>query len=199
MLLAAEHVRATQTRRRRNCTTSVLNLPPTSVPTTTRRHLQARPSSGYVLLRLRRAAALTALPGCTSARRWAWPCRVRFMSVNRTLRAPATSAPASRQMHATACSRGKACVDSTPEVAGGKMVAQGIELPVEGAPARAAKDAQAHQEHAELGWDRTSWWWGDIDGSAAKPACESSSAREFRKASRTRAHRWLGLRVAASL
>ena len=92
-----------------------------------------------------------ALSGCTSARGWAWPCRVRgetivwhqrltethataagrwqrprcavrsatgtsrFMSANRTLRA--TRAPASRQTRATACSRGKARVDRTPEVA----------------------------------------------------------------------------------
>ena len=51
----------------------------------------------------------------TSMRRASATGTSRFMSANRTLRA--TRAPPSRQTRATACSRGKARVDRTPEVA----------------------------------------------------------------------------------
>ena len=79
------------------------------------------------------------------------------------------------------------------------MIAQGIELPMAGASARGHAQAP-QQEHAELGaGDRDVRVGGrDMKG----PACESSNARdagESSGASRTRAHRRLGLRVAASL
>jgi len=54
-----------RTRGPSTCTASVPNLPPVPMPTTTNRQRRARPSSGYVL---RRATAMTAQPGWTSAR-----------------------------------------------------------------------------------------------------------------------------------
>ena len=54
----------------------VLNRPPTSTPTTTKRQRRARTSSGYVWRRLRRAAPTRAWPGRASAPGCASPARV---------------------------------------------------------------------------------------------------------------------------
>ena len=60
---------------------SVLNLPPTSTPLTTKRQRRARTSSGYASRLSRRAVTKSAWPGCVSAPGRAAPARVTGLTM----------------------------------------------------------------------------------------------------------------------